>query len=408
MAPTEKKILQKIDDMKEEIIKFHQQIIRIPSENPPGKYKAISEFVKTKFEELGLETFSKRYNVIGKTKGPDHPKLIVYAHMDTVPSYDGWNEAKPFSAEIVDDKIYGRGACDDKACVTAEIFALKALKELNLDLSGKLTLLATIDEETGGYNGAKYVLDKNLVSGEACLLGDGRGHYPVAYCGGFLLVNFLIKGKKAHALSFPDIPIYRNEYSGINAIEKMKNIMNFLTQLQAEFLNVETMYPNFPGHPSKVNTVNIAKIEGGEKLSVVPDKCLMYCLINTIPEQDVESIKKRILKFIEQAKIEDPNLDVNVQFTMSFEPFTTDTNSKIAKSVQIAIETVYGEKREFKLFQSANDGHFFHEKGIDTILMGTGSHECRVHEPDEFVYIKDLLDTTKIFALTIKNYLIND
>lgn len=390
--------------MEKEIIDFHQEIIKIPSENPPGKYKAISQFIKTKFEELGLDTISKRNNVIGTIGSSEHPSLIVYGHMDTVPAYDGWTKAEPFSAEVIGGKIYGRGACDDKACITAEIFAYKVLKELNVVLDGKLSLLATIDEETGGYNGAKYVLDKDLVSGDACLLGDGRGHYPAAYTGGFLLVTFLIKGKKAHALSFPDIPIYRNEYSGINAIEKMNKIMNFLQQLQAEFLNTETKYPNFPGHPSKVSTVNIAKIEGGEKLSSVPDRCLMYCLINTIPEQDVEGIKNRILNFIEHAKTDDPDLDINVQFTMSFEPFTTDTKSKIARSVQKAVELVYGEKREFKLFQSANDGHFFHEKGVETILMGTGTHECRVHEPDEFVYIKDLLDTTKIFTLAIKNY----
>lgn len=398
------KILQKVDALEKEIIEFHQQLIRIPSENPPGKYKAVSQFVKSQFEELGLDTISKRNNVVGTTRDSEHPSLIVYGHMDTVPAYEGWTEAEPFSAEIIDGKIYGRGACDDKACVTAGIFAYKVLKELNVELEGKLTLLATIDEETGGYNGAQYVLDKGLVSGDACLLGDGRGHFPAAYTGGFLLVTFLIKGKKAHALSFPDIPIYRNEYSGINAIEKMNKIMNFLQQLQAEFLNIETRYPNFPGHPSKVSTVNIALIEGGEKISSVPDKCLMYCLINTIPEQDVEGVKKRILDFIEHAKIDDPDLDINVQFTMSFEPFTTDTNCKIAKSVQKAVESVYGEKREFKLFQSANDGHFFHEKGIETILMGTGTHECHVHEPDEFVYVKDLLDTTKIFTLTIKNY----
>lgn len=401
-------ILQKIDGMEKEIIDFHQKIIRIPSENPPGKYKAISQFIKSKFEELRLNTISKRNNVVGTTGSGEHPSLIVYGHMDTVPAYEGWIKAEPFSAEIIDGKIYGRGACDDKACITAEIFAYKALKELNIELDGKLSLLATIDEETGGYNGAKYMLDKGLVSGDACLLGDGRGHYPAACTGGFLLVTFLIKGKKAHALSFPDIPIYRNEYSGINAIEKMNKIMNFLQQLQAEFLNTETKYPNFPGHPSKVSTVNIAKIEGGEKISSVPDRCLMYCLINTIPEQDVESIKIRILNFIEQAKTEDADLDINVQFTMSFEPFTTDTKSKIAQSIQKAIESVYGENREFKLFQSANDGHFFHEKGIQTILMGTGTHECRVHEPDEFVYIKDLLDTTKIFALSIKNYFVNN
>ena len=402
---TDKDILKKIDEMQEKIIQFHQQIIKIPSENPPGKYKEISEFVCSKFEELGLNTISKRKNVVGTRGGSEHPSLIVYGHMDTVPAYEGWTKAGPFSAEIIDGKIYGRGSCDDKACITAEIFALQALQELNVELEGKLTLLATIDEETGGFNGAKYVLDKGLVSGDACLLGDGRGNFPAAYTGGFLLVTFLIKGKKAHALSFPDIPIYRNEYSGVNSIQKMIGVLNFLTQLQAEFLNTETKYPNFPGHPSKVSTVNIAKIEGGEKISTVPDKCLLYCLINTIPEQDVESIKNRIIQFTENARVVDPDLDINAQFTMSYEPFIANVTTKFANSVQKAVTSVYREEREFKLFQSANDGHFFHEKGIETILMGTGSYECNVHAADEFVYIKDLLDTTKIFALTIFNYL---
>lgn len=402
---TEKDIIRKIDEMRDEITKFHQEIVRIPSENPPGKYKVISRFVQNKFEELGLKTISKRDNVIGTHIGSETPSLIIYGHMDTVPAYDGWTKAAPFSAEIIDGKIYGRGACDDKACITAEIFALQALQELNVELEGQLTLLATIDEETGGFNGAKYVLDKGLVSGDACLLGDGRGNFPAAYTGGFLLVTFLIKGKTAHALSFPDILLYRNEYSGVNAIQKMIKVLNFLTQLQAEFLNTETKYPNFPGHPSKVSTVNIAKIEGGDKLSAVPDKCLLYCIINTIPEQDIESIKTRILKFIADTKKEDPDLNINVQFSISFEPFASNVNSKFAKAIQKAVNTVYGEERDFKLFQSANDGHFFHERGIETIIMGTGSHECNVHSNDEFVRIVDLLDTTKIFALTILNYM---
>ena len=117
------------------------------------------------------------------------------------------------------------------------------------------------------------------------------------------------------------------------------------------------------------------------------------------------SIKNRILQFTENARAVDPDLDLNVQFTMSFEPFITNVTTKFAKSVQKAVTSVYREEREFKLFQSANDGHFFHEKGIETILMGTGSHECNVHAADEFVYIRDLLDTTIIFALTIFNYL---
>jgi len=131
----------------------------------------------------------------------------------------------------------------------------------------------------------------------------------------------------------------------------------------------------------------------------------LYCIINTIPEQDVESVKQNILEFVEKSRLSDPDLDINVNFSISFEPFVSNTNSKFAKAIKNAIKIVYNEDREFKLFQSANDGHWFHENGIETILMGTGTHENNVHAEDEFVSIDDLIDKTKIFALTAFNYL---
>ncbi len=404
MDSLEKNIVDKIDGMRDEIIKFHQQIVQIPSENPPAKYKEISNFVEKKFTEIGLLTTNKRKNVIGTLGNSESPSLILYGHTDTVPINEGWTK-DPFGAEIIDNKIYGRGACDDKSCVTAEIFATKALIDAGVNIKGKLTVVAAIDEETGGFNGVKFLLDKKHISGDACLLGDGRGGYPAAYTGGFAFVSFQITGKKAHALSFPDIPKYRNEFSGINAIQKMVKILDFLSELQNEYLKIETHYPNFPGHPSKVTTINLAKIEGGNKLSAVPDNCVLYCIINTIPEHDVKSIKKRILDFVEELKIKDPDLKINVNFTFSFEPFVTNIDGKFAKSVHTAVKTVYNEDREFKMFQSANDGHWFHENGIETILMGVGTHENNVHAEDEFVSIEDLIATTKIFALTAFNYL---
>ena len=68
-------------------------------------------------------------------------------------------------------------------------------------------------------------------------------------------------------------------------------------------------------------------------------------------------------------------------------------------------ESVYNEEREFKLFISANDAHWFQEREIETILMGIGNHKNNVHAEDEFVDIEDLIDTTKIFAITALNYL---
>ena len=97
--------------------------------------------------------------MIGSYGNSDGPSLILYGHMDTVPIYDGWTK-DPFGAEIIDGKIYGRGACDDKSCVTTEIFATRALIESGIDFKGKLTVVSAVDEETGGFNGVKLLLDK--------------------------------------------------------------------------------------------------------------------------------------------------------------------------------------------------------------------------------------------------------
>jgi succinyl-diaminopimelate desuccinylase len=132
---------------------------------------------------------------------------------------------------------------------------------------------------------------------------------------------------------------------------------------------------------------------------------MLYCIINTIPEHSTESIKKQILDFVEESKTNDPDLDLKVSFTASFEPFESDITTKFSKSVQSAVNTVFNEDREFKMFQSANDAHWFNEKGIEVILMGTGTHENNVHAEDEFVSIDELIETTKIFALTTLNYL---
>ncbi|MHA1437652.1 MAG: M20 family metallopeptidase [Promethearchaeota archaeon] len=402
MEKIEKKILLKIDSFKDEIVNFHQKMVQIRSENPPGKYNNISKFVEEKMKEIGLYTQVKRSNVIGECGKHEKPKLLFYGHMDTVEAFKGWTK-NPFGGEIADGRIYGRGACDDKACVTAEIFATKALIDLNTELNGKLTVLAVIDEELGGFKGAKYLLDKNIVSGDACLLGDGHPGNPIAYFGGGIIISFKTIGKQSHGMCFPDLTNYRNEHSGINAILKMIKILNFLNELQEDFNQKETKYPICQDQASKVSHINPAIINGGNKISTVPDTCLLHCSIHTIPEQDVKSIIEKIKKKIEEFKAADPYLDVRVQIPLSYEPQITDINSKLAKVVKDSFKTVYKEERDFKSFFATTDAHFFQEKGIDTIMIGVNGGN--IHAADEYVDIEDLINTTKVFALTALNYL---
>jgi succinyl-diaminopimelate desuccinylase len=92
MADLEKLIIDKIDNMRDDIIKFLQEIVRIPSENPPSKYKEVARFVERKMRDIGLKTSIKRNNVIGELGKGNGPTLIFNGHFDTVEAFKGWSK----------------------------------------------------------------------------------------------------------------------------------------------------------------------------------------------------------------------------------------------------------------------------------------------------------------------------
>ncbi len=405
MEKSEQIIIKKIDNMQNEIIDFLQEMVKIPSEVPPGRFKDISKLTASKMTEFGIKTQRKRNNVIGEIGNEDGQTLIFNAHLDTVATYNGWTK-ETHGGVKEDEKIYGRGACDDKACIVAEIFAAKALIDAGIKLKGELLITGVINEEIGGILGTDYLINNGIINGDACLVGDSLCDYPVAYRAGTMQISFIIKGLRRHAQGWPDLPLpNRIKYSGINAINKMLPIMNFLMDIQEEFKSKETKYPLSPDMPSKISSINFTIINGGVSINSVPDKCILQCLINTIPEQKLENLRTRILDFIALLKEKDPDLNIIVQIPVFIEPQIADINSKFAKVVKNVYKSVYNEEREFKVILPTTDAHFFQQKGIETILIGPTRAENNIHSVDEFVYIKDLLDVTKIYALTALNYL---
>jgi len=157
--------------------------------------------------------------------------------------------------------------------------------------------------------------------------------------------------------------------------------------------------------PSKVSSVTITKIEGGVSHTSVPDSCTLHCLINIIPEMDLEAIKTKILTFVEEHKKKNPELDLLVQAPVFVDPLIADTNTEFAASVKKAYTSIFNEERDFKLFISSTDAHHFKRNGIDTLLIGTMRGDNNYHAQDEFVYIEDVINATKIYALTALDYL---
>lgn len=173
-----------------------QNLIRFDTTNPPGNEAACIRYVNGLLHEAGLETTllertAGRPNVIARLKGTGSaPPLLLYGHVDVVPTIGQDWQHPPFSADILDDYLWGRGALDMKGGVAMMLAAFLRAKAENLALPGDVILCVVSDEEDGGDDGAKFLVEQHagLFDGVRYAIGefggfalyiDGKRFYPI-------------------------------------------------------------------------------------------------------------------------------------------------------------------------------------------------------------------------------------
>ena len=168
---------RKIDDKKADLIQLTQDLIRIPTLNPPGEfYDDIVHFLGDRLQkkQFGIEYFRAedtpgdsdhypRMNIVARHDGGAGPCVHFNSHIDVVAVGKNWTH-DPFAASLVGDRIFGRGACDMKGGLAASIIAVEAYLELHPDHPGAIEISGTADEETGGYGGVAYLAEKGIMA----------------------------------------------------------------------------------------------------------------------------------------------------------------------------------------------------------------------------------------------------
>jgi succinyl-diaminopimelate desuccinylase len=402
-----------VDSLGGELVDFLQQIVRIPTENPPGKnYPECASAIGTKMEEAGLaveyvevpgELLSvlaphgeglPRPSVIGKRTGlKERPLLHFTGHYDVVPAGDGWS-VPPYAATLREGKIFGRGASDQKSGIAAEIFAVKALQKAGLDLEGTIVASATPDEESGGFAGLGYLVDRGLLSKEntdyciitECLDVDKicLGHR------GTLWLEVETKGRQSHGCMPSE---------GVNAVEKMFDLLGAIRNEIVPGLEAVSRYPIFPAECRK-STLTVTMIQGGIKTNMVPASCRAHLDWRLIPEQSVEAAKESLLALCRKIEERDPGFKCQVREIMSVNPTLVRDDTDVVKAFQEAGKTVLGRPPVFSISPGSDDQKFVVQKaGLDQcIVYGPGPLEV-AHKADEFQPIDDLLTGTKVMAL---------
>ncbi len=375
----------------EEAIELLRDTIRIPSHvDHPGREGKIVEFLKQKLESEGIEVDLQevtegRHNVIGTVHGSGSGKsLMLVGHVDTKPPYNMTIE--PYDPVIKDGKVYGRGSCDMKAGLIAEMLSLVAVKRAGLELKGDLIFAGTVGEEISAHDGGIYLAQHGpradmAIVAEPTSLKICRGHK------GITNVEIKTIGKAIHS-SVPD--------KGINAIVKMAKL---ILKIEEE---IPKLYSTKRDELLGLPTAAIDVISGGREPAFIPDLCKIIINVRTVPGQSGENIRREFEEIIEKVKQEDP--EFKAELTLSdfdhMPPYSIPKNHEIIRVLKEATKSVTGYETEVFGAPYFTDGAYLAvHANIPTVIYGPGDI-AQAHSAVEYVSIKEFLDALRIFTLT--------
>ena len=275
---------------KSRVLKLLKDLIATNSENPPGHEADVAKVLRDHMESHSIECTTvgpaKRPNLIFSSHDGQKGDIVMHGHMDTVPigPPESWTH-DPFSSEIVDGRLFGRGACDMKGPVAAlaETLILYAEKRH----SKPLVMLATSDEESG-CSGAEEVAASGFLNGVRFgVCAEPTSLQVLVGEKGMFWSKVVAKGKSAHG-SRPE--------EGINAIQDCIDAIQVIKGEEFPYEAHELL-----GTP----TLNIGVIEGGIKINVVPDSCEAQLDMRIVKGQDPDSLLKSMNDLLESAGLAD-------------------------------------------------------------------------------------------------------
>lgn len=386
-----KKVLEYIN--REEAVDLLRRMIQIKTVNGPGDEKPLAEFLAKEMASFGMETEvveigENRANVIGVIKGTGEQKALLFnGHLDTVPPGDVEWEHGPYSGDVVDGKIFGRGSADMKGGLAGMIMAAKAIKQAGVELKGDLIISGVAGEETDSVGAFDFLNKGGLNNVGSIVIGEPSScGINVAEKGAFW-VEITTYGQTAHG-AFP--------HRGKNAIAFMNTIINRL--LNYQFKYEENVLLGFP-------TMNISTINGGVKTNVVPDKCSITIDMRTVPGMKHEDIIKDFEAIIEELKGEIDGFEAAVKIQNNRPAVETELDHPFVKMAQDVIKEEFAKVVEPKGVNFYTDAAvFLPATKLPAIYYGPGDADM-AHQPNEHISIDSLLEAVQFYAGMVEKYL---
>lgn len=410
------RITAAVEALADEVVDFTCDLVRVPTVNPPGDvYEDCARVIGDRLDRFGFDVdyvaaegrpehtrAHPRVNVIGTLAGArTNPRVHLNGHFDVVPVGDGWT-VDPFGGLVRDGRIYGRGVADMKAGIAAAVYAVEAIRRAGVKLTGTVEVSGTVDEESGGYAGMghlarigrvkKGVTDAVIIPEPLNVDRICIGHRGVYW------FEVTTHGHIAHG-SMP--------FLGTSAIEHMGALLETIRRdLMPKFAERLTAVPVVP-EAARHGTLNVNAVHGGQPLGdvqspCVADRCTAVFDRRFLLEEGFESTRREIVELLDGMTGQIPEFRYGLRDVMVVEPTRTPEGASVVGALGHAINGVLG--REATLV--ASPGTYDHKHvarigGVENcVAYGPGVLE-QAHQPDEWCSVDDLVNATKVLALSV-------
>ena len=390
------------------MIPLLKKLVKIDTTNPPGRnYGKIVDVLEKECRKRGLKTKrvkaphelwadpngDERINLLAEWDVGAKQWLHLNGHYDVVPVTNNW-KTEPFKPVLKGDKLYGRGAWDDKAQFAVYLQAIKELKAEGIKPKVNIQISFVPDEETGGKAGFLYLVNQKLVKADYAV-GEGYpGTVFQATGKGTLHMRVSVKGKSAHAAHI-------HTEDNINAFERAMPMITEFQKLKQKIVKRKSTYPVMTKGDEFATMMIGGEVRGGNKVNTVPDIFTFTIDRRYLPEEDSRHIKKELLDIIKKARAKDKQLKIEVEI-MGFTKPVKKSKRLIQTRMASAIKKVHGVKGKGIMICGGTDMNILSQKGIPAI--GHSPVGANEHADDEWVSVKSLEKTKDVFKELIKSW----
>lgn len=413
-----------IDERREDLIALTQNLVQIPTLNPPGEnYREICSFLGERLGRSGFEIQMiraegtpgdsdkyPRWNIVARREGTQPGQNVHFnSHTDVVEVGQGWSK-DPFGGELEDGKIYGRGSCDMKGGLAASIIAAEAFLACFPEYHGAIEISGTADEETGGYGGVAYLAEQGHFNTVDHVIIPEPLHKDRICLGhrGVWWAEIETHGEIAHG-SMP--------FLGDCAVRHMGAVLSEMEDTLFPLLaSKRTAMPVVP-EGARQSTLNINSFHGGQAepeadftglpSACVPDHARMIIDRRYLIEEQEQEVRGEVVALLEKLKSERPNFSYSLNDLWSVPPTMTETDAPVVTSVQTAVQAILGQEAEYVVSPGTYDQKHIDRIGKlkNCIAYGPGLLEM-AHKPDEYIIVDDMLDSAKVMGHALMELLL--